>query len=129
MPDDLVRAAASFGGGIGLSKNVCGCITAAAMAVGLKYGSLEPTGKAPGPAYARSKAIIDKFKQRFGSTQCSELTAPFADFASRERAYRCGEFVGFVLEELKKVLAAPEEDPEWRESWWEDYLTRRDKIK
>ncbi len=98
------------------------------MAIGLKYGSLEPKGTAPGPAYARSKAIIDKFKKRFGSTQCRELTAPFDDFASPERAYQCGKFVEFVLDELKKILAAPGEEPEWRESWWEDYLTRRDKI-
>ena len=129
VPKDLVRAATSFGGGIGLTKNICGCITAAALAVGLKYGSLEPTGIAPGPAYARSKAITDKFEQRFGSTQCKELTAPFTDFGSRERAYQCGEFIEFVIEELKEVLFTPEEDPQWREPWWEDYLSRRDKIR
>jgi hypothetical protein len=98
------------------------------MAVGLKYGSLKPKGKAPGPAYARSKAILDRFKEAFGSTQCGALTAQFVDFGSPARAYRCGDFVGFVAEQLKEVLEAKEEDPQWREDWWEDYMTRRDKI-
>ncbi len=112
-----------------MTKNICGTLTAAALAVGLKYGSLDPTGKAPGPAYARTKAIMDVFKEQFGNLQCSGLTAQFVDFGSPARAYRCGDYVGFVVEEMKHILRAPREDPKWREDWWEDYMSRRDKIK
>lgn len=129
VPEALVRAATSFGGGVGLSKNLCGCVSAAAMAVGLKFGDLTPVAKAAGPAYARTKAVVERFRERYGTVLCGELTGQFRDFASPERAYRCGEIVGFVSEQVKEILAGGEEQPGWREAWWEDYLSRRDKIK
>ena len=96
--------------------------------MGLKFGKLDPTGAGPAEAYARTKAIVDKFQQRYGTLQCRDLTARFEDFASPERAHSCGEIVGFVFNELTDVLNAPDEKPEWRESWWKDYFARRDKI-
>lgn len=99
------------------------------MAAGLKFGRLEPTGTAPRQAYARTKAILDRFRERFGTILCGDLTGQFQDFASRERVYRCAELVDFVFRELKEVLEAPEERPEWEEPWWQDYLTRRDKVR
>ena len=129
VPEELVRAAVSFGGGVALSKDVCGCVTAAAMAVGLTYGTTEPTGTAPRPAYARTKAVMDRFRERFGTTQCGGLTAPWVDdFANPERAHRCGELVRFTLEQLTDVLARPKVSPEWEEPWWDDYLRRRDTV-
>jgi len=113
-----------------LSKNICGCLSAAAMAVGLKYGTTEPTGTAPRSAYSRTKAIMDRFRQRFETTQCEELTADWADdFAHPDRAYRCGDLVRFTLEQVEDVVARSEESPDWQEAWWDDYLDRRDKVK
>lgn len=125
-----MKAASSFGGGVGLSKNICGCLTAAAMAVGLKHGSTEPTGTAPREAYARTKAILDRFQARFGTTQCGDITAPWKDdFANRQRVYRCAELVRFTLEQLGDVLAEDKARPEWQEGWWQEYLSRRDKVR
>lgn len=99
------------------------------MAMGVTHGSTEPTGKAPGAAYARTKAVMDRFRKRFGTTQCGELTARWADdFAHPDRAYRCGEIVRFTLEQVVEIAALPEELPDWKEDWWDDYLERRDKI-
>lgn len=129
IPEEIVRAATSFGGGVALSKNLCGCLSAAAMAAGLLYGSLDPTGTAPRSAYARTKAVLDRFRENFGTTQCGELTSQWAhDFAHPDRAYRCGELVRFTLEQLIDVLGRPEEAPNWQEPWWNDYLSRRDKV-
>lgn len=129
MPEELIRAATSFGGGVALSKNLCGCLSSAAMAVGLKHGSTDPTGTAPRPAYARTKAVMDRFREKFGSTQCGELTARWTDdFAHPDRAYRCGELVRYTLDQVTEVMASPEELPEWQEPWWNDYLNRRDKV-
>ncbi|MBI2846884.1 MAG: C_GCAxxG_C_C family protein [Chloroflexi bacterium] len=127
--EDLVCAATSFGGGVALSKNICGCLSASAIAVGLKYGSVEPTGTAPRPAYSRTKAVLDRFQRRFGTTQCGDLTRPWAnDFANRERVHRCTELVRFTLEQLVEVLGQQTESVDWEEPWWDDYLNRRDKI-
>ncbi len=129
VPDEMVRAATSFGGGVALSKNICGCLSASAMAVGMKFGTTEPTGTAPRPAYARTKAVIDRFKERFGSTQCGDLTAQWQDdFAHPDRAHRCGDFVRFVLERVTEVAGQRDESPDWQEPWWDDYLNRRDKV-
>ena len=129
MPEELVKAATSFGGGVALSKNLCGCLSAAAMAVGLKHGTTEPTGTAPRPAYARTKAVMDRFRDRFGTIECGDLTAKWAnDFAHPDRAYSCGELLRFTLERVMEVTARSEESPEWQEAWWDDYLNRRDKV-
>lgn len=94
------------------------------------YGSTEPTGIAPRPAYARTKAVMDRFRERFGTTQCGELTARWAhDFAHPERAYRCGDFVRLTLEQLTEIATRAEESADWQEPWWNDYLGRRDKVK
>ena len=90
---------------------------------------MEPTGTAPRQAYARTKAIIDKFQERYGTLDCRDLTGEFQDFASRDRVYRCAEILDFVFTELRDVLGTAEERPEWEASWWTDYLTRRDKVK
>ncbi len=95
--------------------------------MGVIHGSTEPTGTAPRAAYARTKAVMDRFLRRFGTTQCGELTAQWTDdFAHPDRAYRCGEIVRFTLEQIVEVAALPEESPDWKEGWWDDYLERRD---
>jgi C_GCAxxG_C_C family probable redox protein len=130
IPEDLVRAAVSFGGGVALSKNICGSLTSAAMAMGLAYGSTEPTGTAPRPAYARTKAVLDRFRKQFGTTQCGDLTAEWVDdFANPARARRCADLVRFVLDQIVDIRAKSDESPDWQEHWWDDYLSRRDKVK
>ena len=130
MPDEMVRASTSFGGGVALSKNICGCLTAAAMAVGMKHGTVEPTGTAPRPAYARTKAVLDRFRERFGTTQCGDLTREWVDdFANRDRVVRCSELLRFTLEQIADVVDRPDESDQWQESWWDDYLNRRDKVR
>jgi hypothetical protein len=100
------------------------------MAMGLAYGSTEPTGVAPRPAYARTKAVLDRFREQFGTTQCGDLTAQWVDdFAHPDRARRCGELVRFVLDQIMDIKARSEESPEWQDSWWDDYLNKRDKVK
>lgn len=129
IPEELIRASTSFGGGVGLSKNICGCLSSAAMAMGLRFGTTEPTGTAPRPAYARTKAVLDRFSSEFEATQCADLTAPWAgDFAHPDRAHRCGELVRFTLEQIAEIAGHPKESADWEDDWWDDYLTRRDKI-
>lgn len=119
-----------MGGGVGLSKNLCGAVNAAALAVGLRFGSTQPTGVAPQEAYLGAKRVVDRFQQRFGSVQCGELTKPWeSNFANRERVYRCADFVAFVFEELRDVLSRESPDPSWSDPWWDDYLRRRDQVR
>ena len=100
------------------------------MAMGLAYGSTEPTGTAPRPAYARTKAVLDRFRKQFGTTQCGDLTAEWVDdFANPERPRRCAELVRFTLDQIMDIRAKSDESPDWQEHWWDDYLDKRDKVK
>ncbi|GBD10364.1 hypothetical protein HRbin23_00005 [bacterium HR23] len=124
-----MRAATSFGGGVALSKGMCGCVSAAAMALGMAFGSTEPTGTAPRSAYARARAFLEAFRKRFGTITCGTLTAPWErDFANPQRVYRCAELVDFTVREVQRILHAPPEEGEATEPWWDTYLTRRDKV-
>ncbi|TDA70183.1 MAG: hypothetical protein D9V47_02700 [Clostridia bacterium] len=38
FPDTLVKAATGFGAGVGLSRQMCGCLSGAVMAIGIRYG-------------------------------------------------------------------------------------------
>ena len=69
-----LKVAAGFGGGIGRRGEVCGAVTGAIMAIGLKTGSLEVTDvAAKEQAYAVSRQFIAQFEARHGSILCREL--------------------------------------------------------
>ncbi|CAG0926808.1 hypothetical protein TFLX_00213 [Thermoflexales bacterium] len=69
-----LKIAAGFGGGMGRQGEVCGAVTGAIMAIGLKTGSIEATDTAAKEnAYALTQQVIDQFKDRHGTILCREL--------------------------------------------------------
>src|SRR5512137_671186 len=76
-PDQAVSLATGFGAGIGRSGQVCGAVSGACMVIGLRYGS-KPSEES---SFAERKEktyllvadLLDKFKERNGSTNCREL--------------------------------------------------------
>jgi C_GCAxxG_C_C family probable redox protein len=72
--DMALKIAAGFGGGMGGHGEVCGAVTGAIMAVGLKTGSVEATDAAAKKnTYALTRQLIDQFTERHGSILCREL--------------------------------------------------------
>lgn len=69
------RVATPFGGGIGRQGHVCGCLTGAAMAVGLAIGrtaASDLAGKTH--AYDAVARLFERFNSQAGAVQCRELT-------------------------------------------------------
>ncbi len=64
--------ATPFGGGIGGEGRSCGCVTGAAMALGLKYGR-SSAGESKDPATDAVRQLMDKFTERYNTTDCEEL--------------------------------------------------------
>jgi len=71
--DTALKVAACFGGGMRCGE-VCGAVTGALMAIGLKYGSSAPNDKsAQFPAYKKSMEFIKQFKEKHETILCREL--------------------------------------------------------
>ncbi len=64
--DTCFKIASAFSGGIARTGNVCGALTGALMALGLKHGSAEKVNEV-------AVKFLDEFQSLHGSTICREL--------------------------------------------------------
>ena len=73
--EQIPKIATGFGGGIGRAGSVCGALTGAVMALGLKYGrkTLNET-EACEICLKKSLEFYKKFEEEFGSVFCRDLT-------------------------------------------------------
>lgn len=67
------RIATAFGGGVCGSQGLCGALTGALMAVGLKIGRRHPGGDKL-PAYQEGRALLNWFEGQKGTVCCRDLT-------------------------------------------------------
>ena len=72
--DTAMKVAASFGGGLGGRRDVCGALTGALMALGLVKGWTTPgDGEAKKAHYARTQALARGFEEKEGAIACRAL--------------------------------------------------------
>jgi C_GCAxxG_C_C family probable redox protein len=79
--DGLAKASTGFAGGVAGLQSVCGALTGAILALGMKYGrdiSLlegppEAAAKKQGEAMEQAARLSKWFEREFGSIQCREL--------------------------------------------------------
>ncbi|MFX0115403.1 MAG: C-GCAxxG-C-C family protein [Candidatus Hodarchaeota archaeon] len=107
--DTCLKITSAFGGGIARTGNVCGALTGAIMALGLKYGGAtrEDQEKANGVA----GNLLNEFKSVNGSIICRELinhdliTDEDVKRAFKKGAFNsCPKFVEDVSMMLEKLL-------------------------
>lgn len=100
---EAVCLASGFGGGIGQTKNICGAISGALLALGTQKGR-DPFAKdSPRErslelreeVYPRFAALLEEVKAHYGTVLCSELTAPHPDFDAPARRQSCAEIVSY----------------------------------
>ena len=100
----------AFGGGIAGTGNMCGCVTGALMALGMKYGFTEPDTIAKNIMTAKNNEFLAKFKERCGAINCRELLG--VDVSDPEQAAeaperiqaRCPHFVTAACDILEEML-------------------------
>jgi C_GCAxxG_C_C family probable redox protein len=80
--ETAMKLASGFGAGMARHQDVCGAVSGAVMAIGLKHGQAHEDDKAAKEkAYRLSRELMDRFQAEFGSCLCRELL-PGIDLAS-----------------------------------------------
>ena len=69
--EQALKIASPFGGGLARRGMVCGAVSGALMAVGLKLGSTTPEGKAE--SYRIANDFLKQFEERHPSLLCRDL--------------------------------------------------------
>jgi C_GCAxxG_C_C family probable redox protein len=107
------KLACGFGGGISHTGNICGALSGAILAIGLKYGKTrEDDDAATGKTRATVQQFIREFVRKYGSINCTELLAhdlsnPDDLIRAREKGLfktKCPALVRDAAEILEKVL-------------------------
>lgn len=112
LPKEVVGLASGFGGGMGHTKNTCGAITGAVLAVGLAKGRENPMEKeTPAEQAAEKKEVYKPFaemireiEEKYGTLICKELSDPHGDFEGKARRKNCMEITGYCAGLAQKYM-------------------------
>jgi C_GCAxxG_C_C family probable redox protein len=112
-PGTGLKVASGFGGGMGRTGEVCGAITGAVLAIGLRYGGREKGDRvALEVVYGKTRELVARFRQKHGAILCRQLldgldlAAEEGHRVFKERDLRnktcrpCVETAAALLEEL-----------------------------
>ncbi len=112
LPDDVLCLATGFGGGIGHTKNICGAITGAVMALGAVKGRRNPFGPKEEmrerithlqkDIYPVFEEMIKEIEAEYGTLICSEMSQPFGDFDGKPRLKNCMEVIAYCARTVCK---------------------------
>ena len=105
LPEEILCMATGFGGGIGHTKNICGAITGAVMALGTVKGRRNPFGPKEemgdrikhlqGDIYPVFGDMVKEIEGEYGTLICNEMSQPFGDFDSKPRKKNCMEIIAY----------------------------------
>ena len=112
VPDEVICMATGFGGGMGHTKNTCGAITGAVLALGLLKGRRNPFGPKEemgdrikhlqGEIYPVFAEMIGEIEAKYGTLICREMSKQFDEFDSKPRMRNCMEIVGYCAQQAVK---------------------------
>lgn len=110
LPQEVIALATGFGGGIGHTRNICGAISGAVMALSATKGRKNVWEKETPKEralqlpeiYAPFAEMIGEVKERYGTIICSELSAPMGAFEGKARKKNCQEIIGYAASLVAK---------------------------
>jgi C_GCAxxG_C_C family probable redox protein len=102
------RIATAFGSGMGRCGSVCGALSGGLMAIGIKYGTNEPSAEKRSKAYELAYKFYRTFEKQSGSAMCQELIGfDLSDEEQRRKAHeedvferKCTVFVKRAVDAL-----------------------------
>jgi C_GCAxxG_C_C family probable redox protein len=72
--DAALKIACGFGGGIAHQQEVCGAVSGAVMAIGLRFGRSSPESREKTEdTYHKTAAFMHEFTAKYGSVSCGKL--------------------------------------------------------
>lgn len=103
LPRECVALATGFGGGMGHTKNTCGAVTGAVMALSALCGRKDPTEKETvgeriaqlQDIYAVVGKMVTEIQTEYGTLICAELCAPKGDWEGKARKKSCMQMIGY----------------------------------
>lgn len=119
LPNEILCLASGFGGGMGHTKNTCGAITGAVMALSAVVGRKNPLEKETmaeriqelQKIYEIEGRMVEEIKEKYGTLICSELSAPMGDFEGKTRKKNCMQMIGECTEiAMRYVLEAEQNE-------------------
>jgi C_GCAxxG_C_C family probable redox protein len=109
--ETCLKIASMFGGGIDGTGNVCGAVTGALMAVGLKHHDVKTKDYKNQKSRGITRDFIQQFNKRNGTIICRDLidhdlyTAEDIEQAFKTDAFKnCPKYVRDAAEILEKIL-------------------------
>lgn len=121
-PELAMRLSASFGGGIGRLREVCGCVSGMAMIAGYFTGSTDPADQeAKAENYRCVQELAEKFREKHGTLLCRELlgleraegsAVPAARTAQYYAERPCEQLIRDACEILEERFAQLADEPE-----------------
>lgn len=94
------KIASLFGGGVAGQGEICGAVTGAIFALGLKYGR-ENDSQSHEEARNRTRDLCQAFQKDYGHLRCSDLTFRMEP---DERKKFCQELIRFTTRQLLERL-------------------------
>lgn len=101
LPEEVMKIATGFGGGLGHAGCLCGALTSSVMVLGLYRGRTSPA-EDRGPAYDLAREFHDKFKNEFGGTCCRKLNK--FEFDSTDHLRHCLKLTGNTAKMLMDFI-------------------------
>ncbi len=103
MPKEAMALASAFGAGMGNTKNTCGAITGAVMALSSVIGRKNPFEKETvrerigelKEIYVLTGEMIREIEAYYGTLICKELSAPMGEFEGKARKKNCMQIIGY----------------------------------
>ncbi len=98
--DTAYRLAESFGGGIAGTRNICGALVGAIIALG--YFSSEGLGtSSKHETYKKTRELMDAFEQLSGATVCSEILK-----VNEQKSIECDSVVKNAIKAVEQIRNA-----------------------
>ena len=121
LPPQIFSLLTPLGGGVGIAGENCGAMLAGVMALGLVYGRKDRPGESREEhrrrlwkTYSLYNQLPSRFKEKFGSLRCWDLTRPHLYGTGECRAFceglvaeTAGMTVELLLEAQEKGLPFP----------------------
>lgn len=98
--DGALKISSTFGGGIAGLGEVCGAVTGAIFAIGLRYGRKD-ANQSQDEVRQITQEFCQAFEKKYSYLRCSDLTFRLE---IDERRKKCREMVNFATEQMYKLL-------------------------
>lgn len=114
--ETALKIAAAFGGGMGRTGEVCGVVSGALMAIGLKHGATVGEDKAAkDKTYALAREFMERFESVHANVRCSDLlgcdagTEEGRQWAKERGLFEtlCPRLVGDAVDIASELLERP----------------------